>query len=99
MLESDVREEAAKTFVPGEELEERHSSNHNMTDEEKIQIRQLLANAKSAKELEDIENAVKRGTVSALLKRKRDESITSNNGVSENDGVSVEKRVKTNNEV
>lgn len=87
-LESDVQVEAqraaagdsggAKTFEPGEGLGDegghggRSIAAANFSKEEKEQIRDLLANAKSAKELEEIENFVRRGVLPpALSSRKR----------------------------
>jgi hypothetical protein len=76
-LESDVREEA-RTFVPGQGLDGGESqsstvSSAHFTPQDKEDIRQLLANASSAKELEEIENSVKRGVLPPALKRRRQE--------------------------
>jgi hypothetical protein len=83
-LESDVQQEA-KTFVPGQGLdEESHGSmvSTMFTAQDKEDIRQLLANASSAKELEEIENAVKRGVLPPALKRRRQEEevVSGENG-------------------
>jgi U2 small nuclear ribonucleoprotein A' len=69
-LQSDVQNEAtaAKTFTPGEGL---HAI-VTFTMEQKEQIRELLANAASAKEVEEIENAVKKGFLPpALMKNNK----------------------------
>lgn len=78
-LEGDVKQEArqnaTKTFVPGESLDEAKAVVISFTSEQKEQIRQLLANASSAKELEEIESAVRRGVLPEALqshKRKRE---------------------------
>lgn len=103
-LESDVRQEA-KTFVPGQGLDDeaqsRTTTNH-FTAQDKEDIRQLLANASSAKELEEIENAVKRGVLPPALKRKRQEeseSRSTNGGdgqeVSVDHEASASKRART----
>lgn len=80
-LESDVQVEArrsasaaAKTFEPGEGLGEdgRSFAVANFSNEEKEQIRDLLAKASSAKEVEEIEAAVRRGVLPpSLLSNKR----------------------------
>ena len=53
--------EAAKTFVPGEGKSAKESFTSNFTPEQKAHIREMVANAKSPAEIEDIENSVKRG--------------------------------------
>lgn len=88
-LESDVRQEA-KTFVPGQALDGEESRSvaltTQFTEQDKDDIRQLLANASSAKELEEIENAVKRGVLPPALKRKRqEEASASQNGTNGRD--------------
>lgn len=74
-LESDVAIEAkrTKTFVPGEsEQGQSVAAVVNFTDEERQQVRELLANASSAKEVEEIEAAIRRGVLPvALMQRKR----------------------------
>jgi hypothetical protein len=92
-LESDVRQEA-KTFVPGQALDGEAQSlplTTQFTEQEKDDIRQLLASASSAKELEEIENAVKRGVLPAALKRKRQEGTSaSQNGSNGHDSPGVD---------
>jgi hypothetical protein len=65
-LESDVqgeaRENGTKTFVPGEGRSAEESFVTNFTPEQKEQIRQMVANAKSPAEIEEIELSVKRGS-------------------------------------
>lgn len=64
-LEVDVQQEAleaaTKTFVPGAGKSAKESFTTNFTPEQKDQIRQMIANAKSPAEIEYIENSVKRG--------------------------------------
>jgi hypothetical protein len=106
-LETDVREEA-KTFVPGQGLDgESPSSTASIqfTEQDKEDIRQLLANASSAKELEEIENAVKRGVLPPALKRRRQEEevATRQNGGHgqaanrDDEDIPVTKRARTDN--
>jgi hypothetical protein len=82
-LEGDIQQEAkqnssaTKTFVPGESLDEAKAVVISFTTEQKEQIGQLLANASSAKELEEIEAAIKRGVLPEVLrdnKRKREDN-------------------------
>jgi hypothetical protein len=83
-LESDIELERQtngqeKTFVPGEgipfEDDAKPSSVNAFTVEQKQQIRELLINATSVKDIEEIESAVRRG----LLPEK----LRENNGLSE----------------
>ena len=62
-LESDVQDEAGRqnTFTPGEGSSAEESFVVNFTAEEKEQIRQMVTNAKSPEEIEEIERSVKRG--------------------------------------
>lgn len=62
-LESDVQEEGkqSKTFTPGEGKSAEESFVVNFTPEQKEEIRQMVANAKSPQEIEEIERSVKRG--------------------------------------
>jgi hypothetical protein len=78
-LEADVQGEqqsssssSAKTFVPGEGLDAQKTFTAIFTTEEKEQIRELVANASSPAEIEEIELSVKRGVLPPqLLNRKR----------------------------
>ena len=68
-----LQEEVVKTFVPGEAIEKRMFS-----AEEKEGIRQLLANAATVQEVEEIENAVQRGVLPpqlALAKQQGQEQL------------------------
>eukprot|EP00539_Tryblionella_compressa_P013452 CAMPEP_0178830620 /NCGR_PEP_ID=MMETSP0746-20121128/9017_1 /TAXON_ID=913974 /ORGANISM="Nitzschia punctata, Strain CCMP561" /LENGTH=277 /DNA_ID=CAMNT_0020492793 /DNA_START=23 /DNA_END=856 /DNA_ORIENTATION=- len=67
-LESDVQDEGrqAKTFTPGEGKSAEESFVVNFTPEEKERIRQMVANAKSPLEIEEIERSVKRGILPKL---------------------------------
>ena len=59
-----LEEDVVKTFEPGQPLNGNGSSTSsaaNFTDEEKEQIRNLLSNASSAKEIEVIESAIASG--------------------------------------
>ncbi len=65
-LEIDVQEEGRqnhhyKTFTPGEGTSAEESFVVNFTPEEKEKIREMVANAKSPQEIEEIERSVKRG--------------------------------------
>ena len=68
-LESDVKIEAREamattktlTFVPGAGKSAKDSFIANFTPEQKAEIRDMVANAKSPAEIEQIENSVKRG--------------------------------------
>jgi hypothetical protein len=68
-LESDVQAEAnnnndtnnTKTFVPGEGTSAKETFVTSFTKEQKEQIREMVANAKSPAEIEEIERSVKRG--------------------------------------
>ena len=79
-LEADVQGEhsssstttAAKTFVPGEGLDAQKAFTAIFTREEKEWIRELVANAASPAEIEEIELSVQRGVLPPqLLNRKR----------------------------
>lgn len=69
-LESDVQEEAksstAKTFVPGEGESAEEVFVTSFTPEQKETIRQMVANAKSPAEIDEIERSVKRGVFPSL---------------------------------
>lgn len=58
-MEKDVQQE--KTFVPGEGKSAQESFATSFTLEQKEAIRQLVANAKSPAEIEEIELSVQRG--------------------------------------
>jgi len=58
-LEKDVQQE--KTFIPGEGKSAQESFATSFTPEQKEAIRQLVANAKSPAEIEEIELSVQRG--------------------------------------
>ena len=64
-LESDIQDEAGRqntnTFTPGEGASAEESFVVNFTAEEKDQIRQMVANAESPEEIEEIERSVQRG--------------------------------------
>jgi U2 small nuclear ribonucleoprotein A' len=64
-LESDVQKEAkssaTKTFTPGEGESAGETFVTNFTLEQKEMIRQMVANAKSPAEIDDIERSVRRG--------------------------------------
>ena len=71
-LESDVQQEAnqsaanAKTFVPGEGESAEEAFVTNFTPEQKETIRQMVANAKSPAEIDEIERSVRRGIFPTL---------------------------------
>lgn len=58
-LERDVQQE--KTFVPGEGKSAQESFATSFTKEQKEQIRQMVANASTPAEIEEIEQSVQRG--------------------------------------
>lgn len=64
-LESDIQDEAGRqnTFTPGEGATAEESFVVNFTAEEKEKIRQMVANAESPKEIEEIERSVERGVL------------------------------------
>lgn len=68
-LESDAQKEAqntAKTFVPGEGESAEEAFVTNFTPEQKETIRQMVANAKSPAEIDEIERSVRRGVFPQL---------------------------------
>lgn len=82
-LEGDIQQEArsaAKTFVPGESLDDAKAVIISFTVEEKEQIRTLLANASSAKELEEIETSVKNGVLPEALRQNKRKRENTENG-------------------
>jgi hypothetical protein len=71
-LEMDVQSETPtqKTFTPGEgQLEEDRSFATSFTAEQKELIRKLLSEATSVKEVEDIENSVRRGILPKMARK------------------------------
>lgn len=80
-LESDVQSEAkqgvTKTFVPGEGESAKESFVTSFTKEQKQEIRELVANASSPAEIDEIERSVKRGIFPSFA-RKRNLEDSSN---------------------
>jgi U2 small nuclear ribonucleoprotein A' len=72
-LESDVAKEASKTFEPGVGQTADESFQTSFTPEQKEQIRQLVAAAKSPQEIEQIEDYVQRGVFPSHLLPKTEE--------------------------
>jgi hypothetical protein len=69
-LAKDVgHEETANTFVPGEGKSAEESFVTSFTKDQKDQIRDMVANASSPAEIEEIERSVKRGIFPATGKR------------------------------
>jgi hypothetical protein len=76
-LESDVQGEvresgteagtSAKTFVPGEGRSAEESFVTNFTPQQKELIRQMVADAKSPAEIEEIERSVRRGVLPNIV--------------------------------
>lgn len=60
-LESDVQQEAQRTFTPGEGQSAAESFQTSFTPEQKDQLRAMVANAKSPQEIEQIEASVQKG--------------------------------------
>lgn len=90
-LESDAQKEAqsaTKTFVPGEGESAEESFVTNFTPEQKETIRQMVANAKSPAEIDEIERSVRRGIFPQLpgadqdanRKRPAEEPLENGNG-------------------
>ena len=68
-LESDVQMEARsaiKTFIPGEGESAEENFVTNFTPQQKEAIRQMVANAKSPAEIDEIERSVRRGVFPSL---------------------------------
>ena len=109
-LESDVQGEArsstaaggAKTFVPGEGRSAEESFVTNFTPQQKDMIRQMIANASSPAEIEEIERSVKRGIFPTIagsdqsaLKRPPPTSSEELNGHSNNGQIAKKSRVES----
>ncbi|VEU39464.1 unnamed protein product [Pseudo-nitzschia multistriata] len=73
-LESDVQDEAgkSKTFTPGEGASAEQSFVVNFTVEEKELIREMVANAESPADIEEIERSVQRGVLPIKYLKKTD---------------------------
>jgi hypothetical protein len=70
-LESDVQQEAQRTFTPGEGQSAAESFQTLFTADQKEQLRQMVANAKSPQEIEQIEASVQKGIFPSHLLPKR----------------------------
>jgi len=68
-LESDVQQEkvSSKTFTPGEGQSAQESFQTSFTKEQKEQLRDMVANAKSPAEIEQIEASVQKGVFPSHL--------------------------------
>ncbi|CAJ1963021.1 unnamed protein product [Cylindrotheca closterium] len=99
-LESDVQSEAkngvsgsstaTKTFVPGEGESAKESFVTSFTKEQKEEIRDLVANASSPAEIDEIERSVKRG-IFPIFARKRSLDETPTEGDEEEETSSNKK--------
>lgn len=71
-MESDIQDEAGRqnTFTPGEGASAEESFVVNFSAEEKEQIRQMVANAGSPEEIEEIERSVQRGILPKQTKKR-----------------------------
>lgn len=75
-LESDVQSEAknglsaTKTFVPGEGESAKESFVTSFTKEQKEEIRELVSNARSPAEIDEIERSVKRGIFPSFARKR-----------------------------
>jgi hypothetical protein len=78
-LQSDVQSEAkngststttTKTFVPGEGESAKESFVTSFTKEQKEEIRELVANARSPAEIDEIERSVKRGIFPSFARKR-----------------------------
>lgn len=92
-IQVEARQQRVKTFVPGESGDEGRSFVVSLTDEQREQMRELLASASSAKEVEEIEASIRRGVLPATLKRKRDEAAS--NRVSDEEDAATAKKART----
>ena len=85
-LESDIQDEAGQqnTFTPGEGASAEQSFVVNFTAAEKEQIRQMVVNAESPEEIEEIERSVQRGILpkqkSNRLETRQENSTQDVNG-------------------
>lgn len=94
-LESDIQDEAGrqKTFTPGEGASAEESFVVNFTAEEKEQIRQMVANAQSPEEIEEIERSVQRGVLPKNMQTTSNKRpLVSDNG---DENGSSEKKIKS----
>lgn len=68
-LETDVQQEAASnhTFTPGEGQSAQESFQTSFTPEQKDMLRDMVANAKSPQEIEQIEKSVQKGVFPSHL--------------------------------
>jgi len=87
-LESDIKTEARKTFVPGEGRSAEESFATSFTPEQKEQIRQFVVSAKSPEEIEQIESSVQRGVFPSYLLP----TVTPPHSIRGDDGKSGKKR-------
>mmetsp|Transcript_10113 Transcript_10113/g.12815 ORF Transcript_10113/g.12815 Transcript_10113/m.12815 type:complete len:174 (-) Transcript_10113:141-662(-) len=86
-LEGDVQVEAreaaknttTKTFTPGEGQSAKESFVVNFTKEQKLQIKNMIANAQSPAEIERIEECVKRGEFPGTMADAVDEHSNESN--------------------
>ena len=95
-MESDIQDEAGrqKTFTPGEGASAEESFVVNFTAEEKEQIRQMVANAASPEEIEEIERSVQRGVLPKGMQRTSNKRpLISENGDEANG--SSEKKIRS----
>lgn len=58
---NDANDQNVKTFTPGEGVSAKESFVVNFTKEQKLEIKNMIANARSPAEIERIEECVKRG--------------------------------------
>jgi hypothetical protein len=100
-LEKDVSleaREATKTFVPGEGESAGESFTTNFTAEQKKQIREMIANAKSPAEIEEIESSVQRGVFPQHLAEQQGSvtppNITDDNKAAGNNGAARKRAVE-----
>jgi hypothetical protein len=93
-LESDIKIEARKTFVPGEGRSAEESFATSFTPEQKEQIRQFVVNARSPAEIEQIESSVQRGVFPSFLLP----TVTPPHTYTGDDGESGKKRPATEHE-
>jgi len=66
-IQLEAREAATKTFIPGEGQSTKEAFITNFTPEQKMMIKQIIADAKNPADIEYIKNCVTRGEFPSIL--------------------------------
>eukprot|EP00980_Cylindrotheca_fusiformis_P001754 scaffold405_cov132-Cylindrotheca_fusiformis.AAC.6 len=97
-LESDVKAEGnstnggtTKTFVPGEGTSAKETFVTSFTKEQKEEIRQMVDNARSPAEIEEIERSVKRGVFPIIASSGNKRALESTEEIATTNGSSTKK--------